>query len=58
MGRILIGWIITLFAQSLGIEPNPEDRVSGFERLDKAAFELMKFYGTEVSWLCWIYSTK
>jgi len=37
------------------MEPNPDDRVSGSERLDKAAFELMGFCKVEVGRLCWIY---
>ena len=39
--RIVTGGIITSIAKYLGIEPNLDDRVSGFERLDKATFELM-----------------
>jgi len=42
-GRIVIAGIITSIASFLGIEPNPNDRVSGSEQLDKAAFELMGF---------------
>ena len=42
-GRIVIGDIVTTIARLLGIEPNPEDRVSGFEGLDQAAFEIMNF---------------
>ena len=30
-GRIVIGGIVTTIARFLGIEPNPEDRVSGSE---------------------------
>jgi len=30
-GRIVIGWIVTTIARFLGIESNPEDRVSGSE---------------------------
>ena len=30
-GRIVIGGIITTIARFLGVEPNPEDRVSGSE---------------------------
>jgi len=30
-GRIVIGGIVTTIARLLGIEPNPEDRVSEFE---------------------------
>jgi len=44
-GRIVVGGIITSITRFLGIEPNPNDRVSGCERLDKAAFELMAFFG-------------
>ena len=42
-GRIVIGEIITSITRFLGMEPNLDDRVSGSERLDKAAFELMGF---------------
>jgi len=41
--RIIIGQIITSIARFLGIEPSPDNRVRGSERLDKAAFELMSF---------------
>jgi len=54
-GRIVIGGIVTTIARFLGIEPNPEDRVSGFELLDQAAFEIMNFYKVEAGRLCWIY---
>jgi len=33
-GRIVIGGIVTTIARFLGVEPNLEDRVSGFEELD------------------------
>ena len=42
-GRIVIGGIIISIARILGIEPKCDDGVSGFERLDKSAFELMGF---------------
>jgi hypothetical protein len=54
-GRIVVGGIVTSIARFLGIEPNPDDRVSGSERLDKAAFELMGFCRVEAGRLCWIY---
>jgi len=54
-GRIVIGGIITSIARFLGIEHNSDDRVSGSERLDKAAFELMGFCKVEAGRLCWIY---
>ena len=34
-GRIVIRGIVTSIARFLGVEPNPYDRVSRFERLDK-----------------------
>jgi len=54
-GWIIIGGMITSIARSLGIESNPDDRVRGSERLDKAAFELMDFCQVEAGRLCWIY---
>jgi len=54
-GRIVIGGIVTSTARLLGIEPNPEDRVSGSERLDQAAFEIMDFCKVEAGRLYWIY---
>ena len=51
-GRIVIGGNITSIARFLRIEPNPDDRVSGSERLDKAAFELMGFCRIEAGRLC------
>ena len=54
-GRIVVGGIITSIARFLGIEPNPDDRVSGSKRLDKAAFELMSFCKVEAGQLYWIY---
>ena len=35
MGRIVIGGLITTIARSLGVEPNPEDRVQGLSNLIK-----------------------
>ena len=43
----VIGGIITSIARFLGVEPNPDDRVSGSEWLDKTIFELMSFYLVE-----------
>jgi len=54
-GRIVIGDIVTIITRFLGIEPNPEDRVFGSERLDQAAFEIMNFYRVETRRLCWFY---
>ena len=54
-GRIVIDGIITIIAKFLGAEPNPEDRVSGSERLDQADFEIMNFCKVEAGRLCWIY---
>ena len=54
-GRIVIGEIITTIPSFLGVQPNPEDRVSSFEQFNQAAFEIMNFYKVEVSRLCWIY---
>jgi len=53
--RIVIGGIVTTIARILGVQPNPEDRVYGSERLDQATFEIMNFYKVEVERLCWIY---
>ena len=50
--RIVIGAIITTITRLLGVEPNPEDRVSGSERLDQAAFEIMNFCKIETRRLC------
>jgi len=47
--------IITSIARFLGIKPNLDDRVSGSERLEKAAFELMGFSWVRAGRLCWIY---
>ena len=54
-GTIVIDVIITFIARFLGVEPNPEDRVSRSERLDQAAFEIMNFCKVEGGHLCWIY---
>jgi len=51
-GRIVIGGIITPIARFLGVEPNPDDQVSGFEQLDKVVFELMSFFKVEAGRLC------
>jgi len=51
-GVILIGGIMTTIARYLGVEPNPENRVSGSERLDQVAFEIMNFCKVEVGRLC------
>jgi len=54
-GKIVIGGIITTIARFLGVEPNPDDRVSGSKRLDQAAFEILNFCKVEGSRLCRIY---
>jgi len=54
-GRIVISGIVTTIARFLGIEPNFEDKVSGFDWLDQAAFEIMNFCKVEAGRLCWIY---
>ena len=41
--RIVIGGIMTTIARFFGIEPNPKDRVSGFEQLNQVAFKIMNF---------------
>jgi len=51
-GAIVICGIVTTIARFLGVEPNPEDRVSGYERLDQATLEIMNFYKVEVGRLC------
>jgi len=53
--RIVIDEIVTTIARFFGVEPDPEDRVSGSERFDQAAFEIMNFYKVEAARLCWIY---
>ena len=53
--RIVIGGILTTIARFLGIEPNLEDGVSGFEWLDQVAFEIINFCKVEAGRLCWIY---
>jgi len=54
-GRIVISGIVTAIARFLGVEPNPKDRVSKFEWLDQAAFEIMNFCKVEAGRLCSIY---
>jgi len=54
-GRTVICGIIITITRFLGVKPNPDDRVSGSERLDRAAFELMNFCKVEAGRLCWIY---
>jgi len=46
---------VTTIAIFLGVEPNPEDRVSRFEWLDQATFETMNFCKVQAGQLCWIY---
>jgi len=53
-GRIVIGGIMTTMARFLGIEPNLEDRVSGYNQLDQVAFEIMNFCKVKARRLCWI----
>jgi len=54
-GRIVTGGIITTIARFLSVEPNPDDKVSGSEQLDQAAFEIMNLCKDEAGRLCWIY---
>ena len=54
-GRVVIGGIITTIARFLSVESNLENRVSGSERLDQAAFEIMNICKVEAGRLCWIY---
>jgi len=54
-GRIVIEGIITSIARFFRIDPNTNDRVRGFERLGRAAFELMGFCQIEAGRFCWIY---
>ena len=53
--RIVIGGLTTPIVRSAGIEPNPDDRVSGYKRLALATFEQMKFCMMERGRICWIY---
>ena len=53
--RIVICSIMTTIARFLGIEPNPDDRVSRPERLHQATFEIINFCKVEARRLCWIY---
>jgi len=50
--RMIIGGIVTTIATFLGVEPNPEDRVSGSEQLDQTAFDIMNFYNVDPGSLC------
>ena len=43
--RIVIVGLITAIARLVGVEPKPNDRVVGLERLNLAIFEQMKFCG-------------
>jgi len=54
-GQIVIGGMITTIARFLGVEPNHVDRVSGYERLNQATFEIMNFCKVETDSLYWIY---
>jgi len=54
-GRVVIGGIITTIASFLGVEPNLENQVSGFKRLNQVPFELMNFCKIEARRLYWIY---
>ena len=53
--RIVIGGMITTITRFLGVESNPEDRVSGSDQLDQVAFEVINFCKVEVGRLCLIY---
>jgi len=52
---IMIGDLITIIARSVSIEHDPDDQVSGFERLALATFEQIKFHTMEGRRMCWIY---
>ena len=39
----------------VGVQPNPDDRVVGLEKLNSAAFEQMKFYKLDSRHIYWIY---
>jgi len=43
VGKMATAGLITFIARSLGVELNPDDKVSRFEGLNKAAFQQMKF---------------
>ena len=51
-GKIVIGGIIITIARLFGVEPNPVDKVYGFEWLDQTAFELMNCCKVETGCLC------
>jgi len=53
-GRVAICDIVTTIVRFLGIQPNPDDRVSWCEWLDQAAFEIMRFCKVEAGRLCWV----
>jgi len=53
--KIAIGGPIIPIARLVGVEPNPNDRVVGSERLNLTAFEQMKFYTADNGHICWIY---
>jgi len=46
---------VTTIVRFFGIEPNPEDRVFGSQRLDQAVLEIMNFCRVEALHWCWIY---
>jgi len=50
----VIGSLITRIARPFGADINPENRVSGSERLKLGAFELMKFFKVERGRIGWI----
>jgi len=54
-GRIVIGGIITTITRFVGVELNPEDRVSELKRLHQVPFEIINFCKAEAGRLCWIY---
>ena len=53
--KVDIGGIVTTIARFLGVEPNPEDRVSKSAQLAQAASEIMNFCQVEAGRLCWTY---
>ena len=53
--RIIIGGLITPIVRLVGIEPNLDNRVLGYERLTLTAFEQMKFCIVDGGRTCQIY---
>ena len=53
--KIVIGGLVTPIERSVGIDPNPNNRIPGSGLLNLAAFEQMKFRKVEAGQVCWIY---